>query len=49
MVLTYAGRSDLHRPHWHTPEWFDDGEALFTVVCERGLEGRRRDGDEQSC
>jgi ATP-dependent DNA ligase len=24
---------------WFTPDWFDDGEALFTVVVDQGLEG----------
>jgi bifunctional non-homologous end joining protein LigD len=24
---------------WTTCEWFDDGRALFTAVCELGLEG----------
>ena len=30
---------DLNGSFWRTPETFDDGEALFTAVCERGLEG----------
>jgi bifunctional non-homologous end joining protein LigD len=33
--------------YWRTPENFDDGEALFEVVCKRGLEGvvaKRVDG-----
>lgn len=30
---------DLHGPYWHTPETFDDGEALFEAVCEHELEG----------
>jgi bifunctional non-homologous end joining protein LigD len=37
----------LHGPHWHTPETFDDGAALFEAVCERELEGvvaKRRAG-----
>jgi bifunctional non-homologous end joining protein LigD len=29
----------LHGPHWQTSAVFDDGEALFTVAQERGLEG----------
>jgi bifunctional non-homologous end joining protein LigD len=38
---------DLHGPYWHTPETFDDGDALFEAVCERELEGvvaKRRNG-----
>jgi bifunctional non-homologous end joining protein LigD len=37
---------DLNGLHWTTPDAFDDGHALFTAVCERGLEGvvaKRRD------
>lgn len=30
---------DLHGPGWATSGTFDDGEALFTAVCELGLEG----------
>jgi bifunctional non-homologous end joining protein LigD len=30
---------DLTGPTWHTPPWFDDGQALWTVVCDQGLEG----------
>ena len=33
--------------HWRTPETFDDGRALWTAVCEHGLEGvvaKRRAG-----
>jgi bifunctional non-homologous end joining protein LigD len=29
----------LHGPAWMTPDTFDDGEALYAGVCERGLEG----------
>jgi len=29
----------LEGPHWRTSPSFDDGEALFAVVSERGLEG----------
>jgi bifunctional non-homologous end joining protein LigD len=29
----------LEGPHWRTSPSFDDGEALFAVVCERSLEG----------
>jgi bifunctional non-homologous end joining protein LigD len=29
----------LHSPHWQTSAVFDDGEAVFTVAQERGLEG----------
>jgi bifunctional non-homologous end joining protein LigD len=29
----------LHGPHWQTSAIFDDGEALFQVAQERGLEG----------
>jgi hypothetical protein len=30
---------DLHGPWWTTTQTFDDGQALFTAVCEHGLEG----------
>lgn len=30
---------DLNGSRWFTPDWFDDGEALFAVVVEQGLEG----------
>jgi hypothetical protein len=30
---------DLQGPHWHTPEAFEDGAALFEAVCEQELEG----------
>ena len=30
---------DLNGPHWTTPDVFDDGDALYSAVCERGLEG----------
>jgi ATP-dependent DNA ligase len=30
---------DITGPAWHTPPWFEDGEALWTVVCDQGLEG----------
>jgi bifunctional non-homologous end joining protein LigD len=45
MVLPYAERRhlleelDLSGPAWHTPSVFDDGNALYEVVCVRGLEG----------
>jgi ATP-dependent DNA ligase len=29
----------LHGRHWQTSALFDDGEALFSVAQERGLEG----------
>ena len=29
----------LEGPHWRTSPSFDDGEAVFAVACERGLEG----------
>ena len=29
----------LEGGHWRTSPSFDDGEALLTVACERGLEG----------
>ena len=29
----------LHGRHWQTTPAFDDGEALYRVVCERGLKG----------
>jgi len=29
----------LEGPHWRTSSSFDDGEAVFAVACERGLEG----------
>jgi bifunctional non-homologous end joining protein LigD len=32
-------RLDLEGPRWTTSETFDDGEALYRAVCERGLEG----------
>jgi bifunctional non-homologous end joining protein LigD len=44
-VLPYAKRRalleqlDLNGSHWSTPDVFDDGDALYTAVCERGLEG----------
>jgi bifunctional non-homologous end joining protein LigD len=37
----------LNAPQWRTPEAFDDGEALWTAVCEHELEGvvaKRRSG-----
>ena len=43
--LSYAKRRalleqlDLNGSHWSTPDVFDDGEALYEAVCERGLEG----------
>jgi len=30
---------DLNGTYWTTPCAFDDGDALMTAVCERGLEG----------
>ena len=30
---------DLNGPFWTTTELFDDGQALYQAVCERGLEG----------
>ena len=30
---------DLTGPAWHTPPWFDDGNALWQVVVDQGLEG----------
>ncbi len=30
---------ELSGPAWHTPCAFEDGQALFATVCERGLEG----------
>jgi bifunctional non-homologous end joining protein LigD len=45
MVLPYAERRrlleelELTGPAWHTPCAFDDGEALYEVVCGRELEG----------
>jgi bifunctional non-homologous end joining protein LigD len=30
---------DLNGRSWFTPDWFDDGEALFQVVVDQGLEG----------
>jgi bifunctional non-homologous end joining protein LigD len=45
MCLPYEQRRtvletlDLRGPAWHVPIAFEDGEALFKVVCERGLEG----------
>jgi bifunctional non-homologous end joining protein LigD len=38
---------NLNRPHWRTPDAFDDGTALFEAVCERELGGivaKRTDG-----
>src|SRR5262245_6586706 len=32
-------RLELEGPAWTTPPVFEDGEALWTAVCERGLEG----------
>jgi bifunctional non-homologous end joining protein LigD len=29
----------LGRGPWYVPDTFDDGEALFAVVCQHGLEG----------
>jgi bifunctional non-homologous end joining protein LigD len=33
------GSLDLHGPGWTISETFDDGHALYTAVCEHGLEG----------
>ena len=30
---------EIDGPHWQTVATFDDGRALFTVVCDSGLEG----------
>jgi ATP-dependent DNA ligase len=30
---------DLQGPYWNVTEAFDDGEALYSAVCELGLEG----------
>ena len=30
---------DLVGPYWHTSERFDEGAALYAIVCERGMEG----------
>jgi bifunctional non-homologous end joining protein LigD len=30
---------NLSGPAWHTSPAWEDGEALWAVVCERGLEG----------
>ena len=30
---------DVNGAAWFTPDVFDDGEALWQVVCDRGLEG----------
>jgi bifunctional non-homologous end joining protein LigD len=30
---------DLEGPHWNVTEVFDDGHALYSGVCELGLEG----------
>jgi ATP-dependent DNA ligase len=30
---------DLQGPYWNVTETFDDGEALYSGVCEMGLEG----------
>jgi hypothetical protein len=40
-VSREKGASPLARPqrsYWTTTELFDDGQALYTSVCERGLE-----------
>jgi bifunctional non-homologous end joining protein LigD len=29
----------LEGPAWSTPDTFEDGQALYAAVCERGLEG----------
>jgi bifunctional non-homologous end joining protein LigD len=45
MLLPYCQRRalldelELSGPAWHTPAVFEDGEALYEVVCEQGLEG----------
>lgn len=44
LTHTYAQRRarlealQLDGPAWSTPDSFDDGEALYAAVCERGLE-----------
>jgi bifunctional non-homologous end joining protein LigD len=30
---------DLRGNAWHTPAVYDDGDALYRLVCQRGLEG----------
>jgi bifunctional non-homologous end joining protein LigD len=30
---------NLNAIYWRNPESFDDGQALFEAVCDRGLEG----------
>jgi bifunctional non-homologous end joining protein LigD len=30
---------ELEGPHWNVTEAFDDGHALYSAVCELGLEG----------
>ena len=30
---------DLQGPHWNVTEVFDDGPALYSAVCDLGLEG----------
>ena len=30
---------DVTGPAWHTPPVFEDVEALWSVVCDEGLEG----------
>ena len=45
LTHTYAQRRarlealELEGAAWSTPDSFDDGEALYAAVCERGLEG----------
>jgi bifunctional non-homologous end joining protein LigD len=45
MVLPYHERRalleelELVGPGWDTPAAFEDGDALYEVVCDRGLEG----------
>jgi bifunctional non-homologous end joining protein LigD len=39
---------ELKGSHWQTAPSFEDGEALFAVICERGLEGVDRCASEWS-
>jgi ATP-dependent DNA ligase len=46
VALDQDGKPDFP-PQWRTPEAFDDGEALWSAVCEYELEGvvaKRRSG-----
>jgi ATP-dependent DNA ligase len=52
-ALSYAKRRtlleqlELNGSHWTTPDAFDDGDALYAAVCERGLEGTARHSRER--